>query len=93
MDEEFVLTLASQSWLKWFSCSHCGSDYTISKNGRCTDCDEPLLLVRSRPVKCNFFSVNPSNLNFLIPWQSGSYSYYYTQWNQLAVPLKEILNS
>ena len=93
MDAEFVLTLASQSWLKWFSCSHCGSDYTISKNGRCTDCDEHLLLVRSRAVGCDILNGCPVNLNFLIPWQSGSSFYYHTQWNQLAVPIKDILNS
>ena len=93
MDAEFILTLASQSWLKWFRCSHCCRDYTISKDGCCTECDEPLMLVRCRPIKCDFFSVNPGNLNFLIPWQSGSSSYYYTQWNQLVVPMKEVLNS
>ena len=94
MDEEFILTLASESWLKWFSCPHCGSDYTISKNGRCTECDEPLVLVRSRPVGCNNIrSGCPGNLNFLIPWQPGSSFYYHIQWNQLAVPMKEVLNS
>jgi len=45
MDEEFVLTLASQSWLKWFCCPHCGSDCTISRTGRCTECNEHLVLV------------------------------------------------
>ena len=93
MDEAFVLTLASQSWLKWFSCPQCGSDYTISKNGRCTECDEPLVLVRSKPVACNIRSCCPGNLNFLIPWQPGPSFYYHNQWNQLPIPIKETHNS
>ena len=50
MDAEFILALASQSWLKWFRCPHCYRDYTISKDGCCTECDEHLVLVRSQAV-------------------------------------------
>ena len=93
MDEAFVLTLASQSWLKWFSCPQCGSDYTISKNGRCTECNEHLVLVRSQTIRCHIFDGCPGNLNFLIPLITGSSFYYYAQWNQLPNPSIEIHNS
>jgi hypothetical protein len=87
MDAEFVLNLASSSWLKWFCCPHCGSDYTISKNGRCTACDEHLVIVRSQEAGSDILN------DFLIPWQTGSSFYYHLQWNQLVRPIIEVNNS
>jgi hypothetical protein len=93
MDAEFVLTLASSSWLKWFCCPNCGSDYTISKNGRCNACDEHLVLVRNQGVRGDILDGFSGNLNFLIPWQTGSSFYYHLQWNQLVSPTIEVNNS
>ena len=93
MNEEFVLTLvltlASQSWLKWFCCPHCGSDYTITKTGRCTECNDQLVIVRSQAVRCDILNGYSGKLNSLIPWQPGSSSYYHNQWNQLVNPILE----
>jgi hypothetical protein len=90
MDAEFVLTLASQSWLKWFSCPHCGSDYPTSKNGRCTQCDEHLVLVRSQEVRSDVLIGFSSKLDSLIPLRTGSSFYYHNQWNRLVNQIIEI---
>ena len=92
MDAEFVLTLASQSWLKWFSCPHCDSDCTISKTGRCTECNEHLVFVRSEAVGCNILNGFSGKLNSLIPWQPGSSFYYHTQWNRFDSPIIDEVN-
>jgi uncharacterized protein with PIN domain len=89
MDAEFVLTLASQSWLKWFSCPHCGSDCPTSKNGRCAQCDEPLVLVGSPAVDGDALDGISSKLNSLIPLRTGSSYYYHNQWNRLVNPIIE----
>jgi uncharacterized protein with PIN domain len=93
MDGEFVLTLASQSWLKWFCCPHCGSNYTMSKTGRCTECNQLLVLVRSQAVGCDILDGISSKLSFLIPSQTGSSFYYHNQWNRLVSPMIEVDNS
>ena len=94
MDAEFFLTLASQSWLKWLSCPHCDSDCTISKTGRCTECNEHLVSVRSEVVGCNIINGFSGKLNSLIPWQTGSSFYYHVQWNQLTTsPIIDVHNS
>ena len=93
MDEEFVLTLvltlASQSWLKWFCCPHCGSDYPTSRNGRCTQCDEQLVLAKNQAVGSDVIDGFSRRLNSLIPLQTGSSFYYHNQWNQLVNPILE----
>jgi len=93
MDEDFVLTLASSSWLKWFCWLNCGSDYTISKNGLCAVCNGHLVLVRSQSVGSDIVDGFSGNLNFLIPWQTGSSSYYHLQWNQSVIPTIAVDNS
>ena len=90
MDAEFVLTLASQSWLKWFSCPHCGSNYPTSRNGRCAQCDEHLVLVRNEAVGSDVLDGFSCNFDSLIPLQTGSSYYYYNQWNRLVNPIIEI---
>jgi hypothetical protein len=93
MDAEFVLTLASQSWLKWFSCPHCDSYFTTSRDGRCTQCGEQLELVRSQAVGCNNINFSSYKLSSYIPWQKGSSCYYYfDQWNELVNPIKKMDN-
>ena len=93
MDAEFVLTLASQSWLKWFTCSLCGSEYLTSRNGRCTQCNEHLVLVRSQAVDSDVLDGLSGNLNSLIPLQTGSSFYYHVQWNRLIIPITDVVNS
>jgi uncharacterized protein with PIN domain len=93
MDAEFVLTLASQSWLKWFSCPHCGSDHPTSRNGRCTECNEHMTLVRNEVIESDVLNDFSGKLNSLIPWQPGSSFYYHNQWNRLVNPIIEIDNS
>ena len=93
MDAEFVLTLASQSWLKWFSCPHCGSDHPTSRNGRCTECDEQLVLVKNQAVGNDDLNGFSGKLNSLIPLQTGSSFYYHNQWNRLVNPIIERDNS
>ena len=93
MDAEFVLTLASQSWLKWFCCPHCGSDHYTSRDGRCTECNEQLVLVRNQAVGCDILDGLTGERNFLIPWQTGSSFYYHNQWNPLVSPITEVVNS
>ena len=93
MNAEFVLTLASQSWLKWFSCPHCGSDHPTSRNGRCTECDEQLVLVKNQAVGNDVLNGLSGKLNSLIPLQTGSSFYYHNQWNRLANPITEVVNS
>ena len=93
MDAEFVLTLASQSWLKWFCCPHCGSDHSTSRDGRCTECNEQLVLVRNQAVGCDILNGLSGELKFLISWQTGSSFYYHNQWNPLASPITEVVNS
>ena len=93
MDAELVLTLASSSWLKWFCCPKSGCDYTISKNGRCIACDEHLVIARSQWVGSNILDGFSGDLNFLVPWQTGSSLYYHLQWNQSVRPTIEVNNS
>jgi hypothetical protein len=82
MDKNFILALKAHSWLKWFCCPHCGSNSTISKNGRCTICDERLVLVRDEIIESNDIAENDSNL--LMPWVAGPSFYYHVQWIQWA---------
>jgi uncharacterized protein with PIN domain len=89
MDAEFVLTLASQSWLKWFSCPHCGSDCPTSRNGRCTQCDAQLVLVRNQTVESDVLNGFSRKLDSLIPLRTGSSNYYHDQWNRLVNPITE----
>ena len=93
MDAEFVLTLASQSWLKWFYCPNCGSGYPTSINGRCAQCNEKLVLAGGQAVRNDILNDFPDCLISLIPWLIGSSTYYHTQWNKLASPIIEIDNS
>jgi len=93
MDAEFVLTLASQSWLKWFCCPHCGSDCPTSRDGRCAECNEELVLVRNKAVGSGVLDGFSGKLNSLIPMQAGSSYYYYNQWNRLINPIVEVDNS
>jgi hypothetical protein len=93
MDLEFVLTLKSQGWLKWFCCPHCGSNFAISKSGRCNVCDEYLVLKRGKSIEfesdvLNDITDNKSNI--LMPWEVGSSFYYHMQWIQWDGPRLEI---
>ena len=93
MDAEFLLTLASESWLKWFCCPHCGNDYTISKNGLCNECNEQLVLVKNSTAKSNIINGFSCKLNSIIPGQIGLSHYYHAQWNQLSIPVIELDHS
>jgi uncharacterized protein with PIN domain len=85
MDSRFILALKAHSWLKWFCCPHCGSNSTISKNGRCTICDEQLVLVREEVIKNEIIDdIAENNSNFLMPWEPGPSFYYHVQWIQWA---------
>jgi hypothetical protein len=84
MDSRFILALKAHSWLKWFCCPHCGSNSTISKNGRCNICDENLVLVRDEIIEndiVNDIAENDSNL--LMPWEAGPSFYYHVQWDPM----------
>ena len=94
MDLGFILTLKSQKWLKWFCCPHCGSNFPISRNGLCTNCNEPLVLMRDQMMErepVSEFAEN--NTNLLMPWEIGPLHYYHTQWIQWTVHKLEIDNS
>jgi hypothetical protein len=84
MDDGFILALKAQSWLKWFCCPHCGSSSTISKNGRCTICDEQLVLVRGEKFEKGIVNdIAKNNSNLLMPWIDGPSFYYHKQWDSM----------
>ncbi len=94
MDTKSVLILKSQKWLKWFCCPHYDSNFPISKNGLCTNCNEQLVLVRDQPIESeNLNDIAENNSNFLMPWEIGSSHYYHEQWIQWINPRFEIYNS
>jgi hypothetical protein len=84
MDDRFILALKAQSWLKWFCCPHCGSNSAISKNGRCTICDDQLVLVRDGKFESDIIEeMTKNNLNILMPWIDGPSFYYHKQWESM----------
>lgn len=85
MDAEFILTIKSKSWLKWFCCPNCDSNFAISKNGRCNICDEHLVLKQDRSIEASNVIINDivkNDSNSLMPWEQGSSFYYHAQWIQ-----------
>jgi hypothetical protein len=80
MNPEFIIALTVQPWLKWFCCPHCGNNYAISKDGRCSFCDEDLVIVSDSVVESDILMECSSNLG--MPWVGGSSYYYHTQWTK-----------
>lgn len=93
MDADYLIAVASNSWLKWFCCPNCGNDFTISLDGHCVVCNEPLVLVKSHLAECSRLKGCHAELNSLIPWQAGSSFYYYSQWNRSTEPEIDVENS